>query len=553
MAKEKQPIGSRARIFLSALALGGSLAAGCGRNQQPSPTETPRVSPSSTPTTEVVNPTATIELSPTASPIPTPTEIVEPTPEKEVVYIPGITIDEDYLRSAFAGIGGEEVIENGQQETTALEFGQDYVSQSWGEEIDLASLSENPIASLQYLTSLGSYQGVEGVFSPGGQGEEAIFPQLADLSLFRITLNNVPSEEIQRTQDYREQTVPRNFKLYPGTQMTVVGLLEASSEGQPAFALVAFTDYLRASEENGVPRHYLALLSTHFPDDPENRNTLSLANRLEANSYGFDPETKTIIINNDEKKVVLEPNYIQGEDLAAQIEKEVGIYFVDQINGEQVENPVVPYPDEMPNYWAVMEGRDEEGNVGLFLYGAEEINTDLQKIAQAHYDQETGEWGWRESVYLEAEPFLSQEEEEKLYTDITSLSPSIVGGELAVEPTITPAPEPSPTLSPEEQQFYEDITRVFKFEDNQVTQTIIDDLEQAKEFDPQKSEVEAGMQYLRYTSAASTMIALYYSSGDNPQNRNQEMLGLIAKVRELARQNSHFNEEDWKIEGVESY
>jgi hypothetical protein len=110
---------------------------------------------------------------------------------------------------------------------------------------------------------------------------------------------------------------------------------------------------------------------------------------------------------------------------------------------------------------------------------------------------------------------------------------------------------PEPEI--EEEPLSESLARVFNFENNQVTQTIIDDLEQAKEFDPQKSEVEAGMQYLRYTSAASTMIALYYSSGDNPQNRNQEMLSLIAKVRELARQNSHFNEEDWKIEGVESY
>jgi len=157
-----------------------------------------------------------------------------------------------------------------------------------------------------------------------------------------------------------------------------------------------------------------------------------------------------------------------------------------------------------------MEGRDEEGNVGLFLYGAEEINTDLQKIAQAHYDKEKREWVW-ERIGL---PELDQDEEQELKKNIA---------------------------------------RVFNFEDNQVTQTIIDDLEQAKEFDPQKSEVEAGMQYLRYTSAASTMIALYYSSGDSPQNRNQEMLNLIAKVRELARQNSHFNEEDWKIEGVDSY
>lgn len=104
-----------------------------------------------------------------------------------------------------------------------------------------------------------------------------------------------------------------------------------------------------------------------------------------------------------------------------------------------------------------------------------------------------------------------------------------------------------------EEEFQTAISRIFKFKDGQVTQTIIDDLEKAKEFNPQKSEIESGMQYLRYTSAASTMIAIYYSSGDASQNRNQEMLDLIAEVRELARQNSNFKEEDWRIEGADSY
>jgi len=49
------------------------------------------------------------------------------------------------------------------------------------------------------------------------------------------------------------------------------------------------------------------------------------------------------------------------------------------------------------------------------------------------------------------------------------------------------------------------------------------------------------------------MIAKYYASGDKPENRNQDMLKLLAQVRELARQSSRFNEEDWKFEAVDSY
>ena len=49
------------------------------------------------------------------------------------------------------------------------------------------------------------------------------------------------------------------------------------------------------------------------------------------------------------------------------------------------------------------------------------------------------------------------------------------------------------------------------------------------------------------------MIAEYYASGDTLEKRNQEMLKLLAQVREMARQSSRFDEEDWKFEAVDSY
>ena len=105
----------------------------------------------------------------------------------------------------------------------------------------------------------------------------------------------------------------------------------------------------------------------------------------------------------------------------------------------------------------------------------------------------------------------------------------------------------------EEEKFYADITRVFGGEDNPGVKLILEDLERAKTIDPKKSEIDTGQYYRCYTSAASSMIAEYYASGDKPEKRNPEMLKLLAQVREMARQSSRFDEKDWVFEAVDSY
>ena len=122
---------------------------------------------------------------------------------------------------------------------------------------------------------------------------------------------------------------------------------------------------------------------------------------------------------------------------------------------------------------------------------------------------------------------------------------------LFVEKTVLP--EPTPILSPEEEQFYADITRVFATDKSPEVPLIIGELERAKTIDPKKSERASYQHYDCYTSAASFMIAIYYSSGDSPQTRNKEMLKLLAQVREMARQSSRFDEKDWVFEAVDSY
>ena len=348
-----------------------------------------------------------------ALPEPTLTKIptIEPTPTKEVVGISGTTITEEYLKSAFAGVGLGVRVGDGQAETTLVEFGPDYVSESWGKRVEYPQQSEEPIASLKYIVALGAYRGEEGFFAPGVEDGEAISPQLAELFLARLTLENVPLEAEQSASEHRGWIAPRNFILRPGTRMTVVGLLSIKSPaenttesvpgGEPSSVLVVFTDYIRASEESGVPRHYLALLPTHFPADPDNRDALSLENLLIANGYHLDSRNKQIILDQGHKETRLGINQIEGETLIAEIRKEVGMVFVDHMNGEMIKYPIVPYFEEMPPVWDLEETVDEEGRTSFVLKSQDQKTGDFRNRAQVRYNQDQGEWKWS-SVFAPA-------------------------------------------------------------------------------------------------------------------------------------------------------
>jgi len=411
MAKEL-PRFTRREFLKGIAALGvGALLGGCKPEKTPSPIQSPSPQPTPEPTKTSLK-TPTIKEA-TTIPIP------EPTPTKEkVLNIPSVVINEELLKKAFAGIGGGETLANGQgEETTLISFGHDYVSQAWGKEIDFKNLSEDPVASLQYVISLGSYQGTEGIFSPGKRGEETIFPQLADLSFPRLTLDNVLSKAEQEGEEYQKYVSPQNFKPREGTQMTVIGLFnEPQSEagiiidknasgGELNYTLVAFTDYLRVSEE-GIPRHYFAILPTHFPADPENKNTLTLKNLLEANGYQYDSQTQQITLDSDNGQTALALNQIKGEELIQEIRQAVGLYSVDQVGGKLVNNPIVPYYQEMPAVWEVEEIKDEEGNITSLLLKGQDQEGEMTDVAQARYDWEEDGWRWEE---IGPEPEIPQE------------------------------------------------------------------------------------------------------------------------------------------------
>jgi hypothetical protein len=386
------------------LGVGALIGPGCQPDQPPSsqpekPTDpTPTSTKEASPTLQ--SPTATKE--PTAAPTPEVTS----TPEAKLVA--GLDITKDYLEKAFTGIGGGETIDNGQEEVSFVRFGQDYVGQSWGEEAAFASLSEDPIVSIKYLISLGAYQGRLGLYSPGKEGEETIFPGLVEdkegqekpLNLLRLELANLPSKDEEK-DDYSEWVFPQGLRLEKGTQMTVLGHLEQDQEDKLVidqgeeetklhYAVVAFTDYNRASPD-GVPRHYLALIPTHLPADPDNQQALTLANLLTLNGYDYDPAQKAIAFTDPKTKedTTWQLNKFVGQDFHQDLFRAAGLAFVDQINDDQIRNPILPYPQGVQDRYQL----EREDNQFLFT-GQDQTGEEV--TLKAAYDQEEETWEWEE-------------------------------------------------------------------------------------------------------------------------------------------------------------
>ena len=412
MVNEKEPKKVTRRQFVKgALALGASalIGPGCQPDQPPSSQPEKSTDPTPTPTKEASptpqSPTATKE--PTA--IPTP----EATPTPEARLVAGVDITKDYLEKAFTGIGGGETIDNGQEEVSFVRFGQDYVGQSWGEEAAFASLSEDPIASIKYLISLGAYQGRLGLYSPGKEGEEIIFPGLVEdkegqetLALLRLELTNLPPKD-EEEDDYSEWVFPQGLRLEKGTQMTVLGHLEQDQEETKLhYAVAAFTDYHRVSQD-GVPRHYLALIPSHFPADPDNKQTLTLANLLTLNGYDYDPAQKAIAFTDPKTKedITWQLNKFVGQDFHQDLFRAAGLAFVDQINDDQIRNPILPYPQGVKDQYQL----EREDNQFLFT-GQDQSGQEV--TLKAAYDHQKEVWEWEEMGVADMVGVVEREGEE---------------------------------------------------------------------------------------------------------------------------------------------
>ena len=289
-------------------------------------------------------------------------------------------------------VGGTEITEKGlgiyEQMGSGAEFSDsiDYVSQVWGIEITGERLTD-PVVALQYACAISTSKGEEGLIYPAEylgettppKGKEAEWRIMQNLAFYRPTLANVPSEEEQL--ETKDLTNPTGILINEGTQLTIVGQLL----NQEILAVV--TDYTR-----GVARSYFIRIPNHFPDDPENTSKVSLRNLLQRSGIDYDPQTKEIVLPLEEGTYRI--NKIIGQQLNEQLKQEMGIYFVNKMGDELIENPVVPYPDETLKDWQIAEETDADGEVSVVLTGKDDSGKETQ--LRASYDHENAKWTWAE-------------------------------------------------------------------------------------------------------------------------------------------------------------
>jgi hypothetical protein len=101
-----------------------------------------------------------------------------------------------------------------------------------------------------------------------------------------------------------------------------------------------------------------------------------------------------------------------------------------------------------------------------------------------------------------------------------------------------------------EGKFEDAVYRIYGDETLEGTQDIINAFTSIINSHPE-TILEYAIQYTHYTTIAGSLIGEYYASGGSPEERNQEILEVLAYVREMARENPAFNEENWVVEGID--
>lgn len=381
---------------------------GCVKPQETStsvPTKTPptELSPTQKPTDKPTE-KPTVKPTETRKPINTP----EPTPTIEVITYPKTEISEEFLVRAFSiGSGEGEVSPNTFATPTPGEtvnpkmsikdLVEIYASAGWDEKFEFQGLTDSPINVLKILVSIGTYTGVEnGIYTPGGIDGQEILPLLSGTTFLRVRLGNVPSDSSQQKIEVQEGVFPSGLTLRQDTDMTVVG--RAGNYEGTDWVLVSFTDWFRASKEGrAAPRQYFALIPVSLPGDPENKDAFTLQNLLANEGFGFK-DGKVSFVDSQGKNAVWELNEVIGEDLQVAVREATGMFFVDQMNGELLANPVVRYPNVkalgLPEFWNAEKRTAEDGTVYFVITGATTQDETPVDLAKASYNYETEKWEW---------------------------------------------------------------------------------------------------------------------------------------------------------------
>jgi len=422
-----------------------SLSSGCAGEQ------------TQTKASETITPAKSSSLTPSEKPTfqaqPTPTPEIKLTLSPEAIVFPQTQLTSEFVKQGFYGIGGEGEIDLGamaaettERKTFSWQTIEGYASLAWDEETSLEDLSQDEVKAAKALVSLGSQAGVEGFYRPG-----EVLPQFKDLTLLRLTINNLPGN--QDFYDVKLKASPQELIIRKGTHLTVLGLW-ADASGR--WATVAFDEGFDRTKEGIVPREVPRLYLAVVPQDlPEGVEGLSLERLLNANGYLYY-QGAVEHLGDQDKLYRQELNVIEST-FAKKLEEEAGALFMDQKpDGSWYENPIVPYPpqeqksihqvksgetlskiaqeygltlDELlklnpqikdpskitvgqeltilipgfTNYWGPT--LTEDGRVVIFS------QDQAQELAQAYYDENTRQWKWKKLVVVGPNPTLTPTEE----------------------------------------------------------------------------------------------------------------------------------------------
>lgn len=322
---------------------------------------------------------------PTTTPLLIATALPTPPP------IPGLVLDEAYLANAAAGIittvkEGTADINNKASSCTPDRFGLGYLTAGWHRQATLDDLASDPVLTLQFLVSLGAFREKEGAFYPALQDGEEIFPALHGLALPRITLAIVPSAASQAATE----ASPRGLVIRPGAELTIIGLAPAyHGLGQASTrVLVAVDD----PERQGwlARRHVFAWLPLSA-DQPVTDQGLTLSTLLALNGGRLDAERQVVTVPGDDIDVRIALNRIEGDKLRAALIQAAGLAFVDELAGQRSEEPVIPYPPDVPvpQVW-LLTTVDPNDPSTLALRDT----TVGRALALVRYDRNALQWVW---------------------------------------------------------------------------------------------------------------------------------------------------------------
>ena len=319
-----------------------------------------------------------------AAPTVVPTATIVPTPTP----IPATTIDTAYLARAghevtTAIAQGAARINNVASSCTPDEFGFGWVSQCWRRPIAPDDLPADPVAMLQFLVALGAFRDTAGVFYPGWQEQALVFGALDGLALPRVTLAQAPAAAAPDSP----LVAPRGLIIRPGAQLTVLGLLSPADGA--ARVLVACSDPARQGWL--ATRHYLAVLPADGPG-------LTLAGLLALNGARYDAPRGVAWLTVAGEPTPVRLNTIADAALAAALVRAAGIGFVDELQGELLVEPVIPYPADgpsdgilpaggLPARWALVSA----GEMDALVLRNLDTSADL---AVARYDRGQLAWVW---------------------------------------------------------------------------------------------------------------------------------------------------------------